>query len=214
MAVDNNANADVTEIGNFDEIIDVRTPEEYAEDCIPDAINLPVLGNDERVFVGTLYKKDPFLAKKHGAGLLAANLANHLQGVLSSRKAMWKPLVYCWRGGQRSGAVVEVLRRIGWPAAQLVGGYKAYRNAVISGIVSCVAGKRFLVIAGKTGVGKTRLLNSFPATSILDLEKLANHRLGLRTPVSQPDRQCGDVVRRAGLNCGANRPGPVWTHCT
>ena len=176
MALDATNAVSVSAIGDFDEIIDVRSPAEYAEDCIPQAINLPALQNNERAVVGKLYQDDPFAARKRGAGLLAANLARHLEGVLSSRPMSWRPLIYCWRGGQRSGAVVETLRRIGWPAAQLAGGYKAYRTAVLSGLKTPAAKKHWFVIAGKTGVGKTLLLNNLKGADTLDLENLANHR--------------------------------------
>ena len=176
MALDAASVVSVSAIGDFDEIIDVRSPAEYAEDCIPQAINLPALQNNERAVVGKLYQDDPFAARKRGAGLLAANLARHLEGVLSSRPVSWRPLIYCWRGGQRSGAVVETLRRIGWPAAQLTGGYKAYRAAVLSGLKTLATKKHWFVIAGKTGVGKTLLLNNLKGVDTLDLENLANHR--------------------------------------
>jgi tRNA 2-selenouridine synthase len=88
----------------FDTIIDVRSPAEFAEDHIPGAINLPVLSNDERAEVGTIYvQDDPFKARKIGAALVAKNTADHLQTALKDMPGAWRPLVYCWRGGQRSG---------------------------------------------------------------------------------------------------------------
>ncbi len=162
----------------FDEIIDVRTPAEFGEDRIPGAVNLPALADSQRHIVGALYKNDPFAARKRGAEMLAENLAAHLRSALREKPPQWKPLVYCWRGGQRSGAVVEVLRRIGWPAEQLCGGYKSYRKAVAAGIADCAGKTRWVILAGKTGAGKTALLATLAQkqAAALDLEALANHR--------------------------------------
>ena len=162
----------------FDDIIDARSPDEFAEDCIPGAINLPALNNEQRRAVGTLYKCDPFAARLQGAKMLAENLAVYLRAEFADKPQHWKPLVYCQRGGQRSGAVVEVLQRIGWRAAQLDGGYKTYRRAVVDGIKECAASVRWIVIIGKTGVGKTALLGELAkqGAAVLDLESLANHR--------------------------------------
>ncbi|MEM7720302.1 MAG: rhodanese-like domain-containing protein, partial [Pseudomonadota bacterium] len=83
----------------FDTIIDVRTPSEFAEDHVPGAINLPVLSDDERAHVGTIYVQDsPFKARKIGAALVAKNAARHLQDTLLDKEGGWRPLVYCWRG--------------------------------------------------------------------------------------------------------------------
>src|ERR1700733_3522504 len=93
----------------FDAIIDVRTPAEYAEDHVPGALNFPVLNDAERVEIGTLYKQvSAFQAKKRGAALVAANIARHLQSpYFAERDRPWNPLVYCWRGGKRSGAMTH-----------------------------------------------------------------------------------------------------------
>ena len=156
----------------------MRSPAEYAEDCIPGAINMPALSNEERAAVGILHKTAPFAARRRGAGMVAANIAAHLQTHLAERPPSWRPLVYCWRGGQRSGAVVEVLRRIGWDAQQLAGGYKTYRQAVINGIATLSPSCRWLVIGGKTGAGKTQMLGELRARgrATMDLEALSGHR--------------------------------------
>ncbi|HAV09503.1 MAG TPA: tRNA 2-selenouridine(34) synthase MnmH, partial [Rhodobacteraceae bacterium] len=115
----------------FDEIIDVRSPAEFAEDHVPGAISLPVLSNEERAHVGTLYKQvEPFVARKVGAALVARNAALHLEGPLADRPGSWRPLVYCWRGGQRSGSFASILTQIGWRAEVVDGGYQAFRNLV------------------------------------------------------------------------------------
>jgi rhodanese-related sulfurtransferase len=98
--------ANLSQIDEFDEIIDVRTPAEFYEDHIPGAINCPVLSNEERITVGTLYKQiSPFEARKVGATMVAKNIAEHLQTKFINHPKSWRPLIYCWRGGQRSGAM-------------------------------------------------------------------------------------------------------------
>ena len=115
----------------FDAIIDVRSPAEFALDHIPGAINCPVLDDKERHRVGTLYRQTgAFEAKKLGATLIARNIAHHIETQFIDQPQDWKPLIYCWRGGNRSGAMATILARIGWPAVQLDGGYKEYRRHV------------------------------------------------------------------------------------
>src|SRR4029453_9180108 len=106
---------------DFDAIIDARTPSEYAADHIPGAISAPVLDDAQRAEVGTLYKASPFEAKKIGAALLAKNVAQHVETLFKGKDKSWHPLVYCWRGGKRSGAMAHILREIGWRAETLEG---------------------------------------------------------------------------------------------
>ncbi len=112
----------------FDEVIDVRSPGEFAEDHLPGAINLPVLSDDERIEVGTLYRKDgAFAARRLGAGLVSGNIARHMGTHFADRPREYRPLVYCWRGGQRSASLATVLAAVGWRVTVLAGGYKTYR---------------------------------------------------------------------------------------
>ncbi|HEY5800623.1 MAG TPA: tRNA 2-selenouridine(34) synthase MnmH [Burkholderiaceae bacterium] len=174
------------EIGQYDTIIDVRTPAEYAEDHIPGAINCPVLDNDERVRIGTLYKQTgPFEAKKAGAALVAKNIAYHLEHTFADMPREWRPLVYCWRGGNRSGSMAHILAKIGWPAVQVEGGYKAYRQEVNLGMPELVAPFEFRVVCGTTGSGKSRLLEAMhgEGMQVLDLEQLAAHRGSVLGPL-------------------------------
>src|SRR4051794_37227710 len=121
------------DFSSFDTIIDCRSPAEFDADHIPGAISAPVLDDDERAQVGTLYKQvSQFDAKKLGAALLAKNVAHHVETLFKDKAKDWRPLVYCWRGGKRSGAMAHVLREIGWDAATLQGGYKAYRRWVVA----------------------------------------------------------------------------------
>ncbi|HEU4353158.1 MAG TPA: tRNA 2-selenouridine(34) synthase MnmH [Burkholderiales bacterium] len=163
----------------FDAIIDVRSPAEYAEDHIPGAISAPVLDDAERAGVGTLYKQvSPFEAKKIGAALVARNVSRHVAELFRDKPKSWHPLIYCWRGGKRSGAMAHVMREIGWNAETLEGGYKAYRRLVVSQLQSLPSGLDFIVIHGPTGSGKSRLLGALKrgGAQVLDLEELAAHR--------------------------------------
>ena len=164
---------------DFDAIIDARTPAEFAEDHIPGAISAPVLYDVERAEVGTLYKQvSAFEAKKVGAELIARNVARHIKILFSDKAKTWRPLVYCWRGGKRSGAMAQVLREIGWEAKTLEGGYKAYRRWVVAQLETVPSGFNFIVIHGPTGSGKSRLLAALARQGgqVLDLEGLAAHR--------------------------------------
>lgn len=170
--------ANVAQLPEFDEIIDVRSQSEYAEDHIPGAVNCPVLDDAERVEVGTLYKQSSFDAKKIGAALVSANIARHLQQRFQDRPRSWRPLVYCWRGGGRSGALAHVMAQIGWRVGRLDGGYRAYRRAVIEDLSVLPQRLKWRVVCGMTGTGKSRLLRELARAGcqVLDLEALALHR--------------------------------------
>ena len=184
-----------TELDRFDAIIDVRSPAEFALDHIPGAVNHPVLSNEERIQIGTLYKQvSPFAAKKLGAALVSRNIANHLEHALLDLPREWRPLIYCWRGGERSGAFTHILNRIGWKAMQLENGYQGFRRTVIDGLERAAKQFSFRVICGMTGSGKTRVLHELNALGapILDLEGLANHRgsvLGNEPNIDQPSQK-------------------------
>ena len=170
--------ASIQEAEEFDEIIDARSPAEFAEDHLPGAINLPVLDNEERARVGTLHKQaSAFEAKKVGAALVSRHIADHLDTYFADKPKGYRPLVYCWRGGSRSGAFNTILRAVGWPAAQLEGGYKAYRRHVIEQLAQLPRQFTYRVICGPTGVGKSRFLRALSecGAQVLDLEELAAH---------------------------------------
>jgi tRNA 2-selenouridine synthase len=163
----------------FDAIIDVRSPAEFAEDHVPGAISAPVLDDAERAEVGTMYKQvSAFEAKKLGAALLAKNAARHIEGLFREKPKSWHPLVYCWRGGKRSGSMAHILREIGWNAETLEGGYKAYRRWVVAELESLPSTLHFVVVHGPTGSGKSRFLAALrrQGAQALDLEDLAAHR--------------------------------------
>jgi tRNA 2-selenouridine synthase len=163
----------------FDEIIDVRSPGEFADDHIPGAINLPVLDDAERVVVGTVYHREsPFAARKIGASLISANISRFLAGPLADKGKEYRPLIYCWRGGQRSASLATVLAHVGWRVTVLRGGYKTYRNHVRTQLDLIPGLFRYRIVAGPTGSGKTRLLHGLAGNGgqVLDLEGLACHR--------------------------------------
>ena len=183
-------------LDEFDAIIDVRSPSEFAEDHLPGAINLPVLDDEQRVRVGTLYKQtSAFEARKLGAALVAKNIARHIEENFLGHPQDWQPLVYCWRGGNRSGSMVHVLARIGWPVVQLDGGYKEYRRHVNAELATLPGAFNFInVLCGPTGSGKSRLLQVLDrqGAQVLDLEQLAAHRgsvLGGLPEASQPSQK-------------------------
>jgi tRNA 2-selenouridine synthase len=164
---------------DYDAIIDARTPAEYALDHIPGAVSAPVLDDAQRAEVGTLYKQaSAFEAKKLGGALVAENVARHVAQLFNTKDKAWRPLVYCWRGGKRSGAMAHILREIGWPAETLEGGYRAYRRWVVEALATVPAEIDFIVVHGPTGSGKSRFLTALAkaGAQVLDLEALAAHR--------------------------------------
>ena len=188
----------------FDDIIDVRAPAEYAEDHIPGAISLPVLDDAERAEVGTIYTQvSPFKARKLGAALVARNAAAHLQGPLADKPGGWKPLVYCWRGGQRSGSFASILHQIGWRVDTIAGGYKAWRALVVKALYQTPVASPVIVLDGNTGSAKTEVLNLLPGLGlqVIDLEGLARHRGSLfgHLPGGQPSQKAFEVALALAL---------------
>ncbi len=185
----------VDDLDQFDTLIDARSPSEFALDHIPGAINCPVLYDEQRRIVGTMFKQvGAFEAKRVGGAMVAENLAAHLRGPLADRQANWKPLVYCWRGGMRSGSMVTWLRLVGWDAQALAGGYKAWRRHVIRVLESRCPPLQWRVICGATGSAKTRVLHAIEAQGgqVLDLEGLACHKgslLGALPHTPQPSQK-------------------------
>ncbi len=173
-----------------DTVIDVRSPAEFAEDHIPGAVNLPALSNDERAEVGTIYVQDSaFRARKIGATMVARNVAAHLEGPLADKPGGWQPLVYCWRGGQRSGSFASILSQIGWRAETIAGGYQSYRRLVADMLHhQALPHQGLILLDGNTGTGKTAILERLRARNIqvVDLEALARHRGSLLGAIAGP----------------------------
>nr|WP_227754479.1 tRNA 2-selenouridine(34) synthase MnmH [Stagnihabitans tardus] len=216
----------------FDDIIDVRAPLEFAEDHLPGAISLPVLDDEERARVGTIYKQvSPFTAKKLGAALVARNAARHLEEALADRPGGWRPLVYCWRGGQRSGSFALILGQIGWRVETLKGGYKAWRSLVVRQVHDTPIAPPLFVLDGNTGTAKTALLARLEAMGhqVIDLEGLARHRGSLFGGMGgQPSQKAFEsalamqlarldpsrplIVEAESAKVGNLRvPAPLWT---
>ena len=190
----------VTRLGEFDAVIDARSEGEFAEDRLPGAVNWPSLNDAERHEVGTLYKQvSPFDARKRGASLVAANIARHIAREVMDKPKGWKPLVYCWRGGQRSGSLSLVLGQIGFTVHIIEGGYKAFRAAMLAQFPALAQQLSYRVVCGPTGSGKTRLLQALDAAGaqVLDLEGLASHRssvLGMIPGQPQPTQKRFDTL--------------------
>ena len=207
MAITLTSLADLATHG-FDDIIDVRAPAEFAEDHLPCAISLPVLDDAERAQVGTIYKQvSPFKARKVGGALVAKNAAAHLQGPLADKDGGWKALVYCWRGGQRSGSFTSILQQVGWRADVIAGGYKAWRKLVVDRVYDQPVGAKVVVLDGNTGSAKTDVLLALAArgVQVIDLEGLARHRGSLfgAMPGGQPSQkafECGLALALARLD--------------
>lgn len=182
-------------LGAYSAVIDARSESEFALDHLPGAVNWPTLTDEQRHVVGTEYKQiSAFDARKRGAFMAARNIAAHIERAVLELPRDWKPLVYCWRGGQRSGSLALVLGQIGFDVHVLDGGYREFRRIVIADLERLPAALQFQVLCGKTGSGKSRLLGALSAAGaqVLDLEGLANHRgsvLGSVPGSAQPSQK-------------------------
>lgn len=206
-----------SDLSEHTEIIDVRSPAEFAIDHIPGAINLPVLDNEERIKVGTLYKNSPFEGRRLGAGLISANVSRYLAGYLATKGKDYSPLLYCWRGGMRSRSITHILSTIGWDAKLLNGGYRAFRKFVVDDLARILTETplQLTVLSGLTGVGKTRMLHALErkGVQILDLEGLANHKgslLGSPQVGEQPSQKQFETRLWHTLS-QFDLTKPVWT---
>lgn len=188
-------------------IIDVRTPLEYAEDHLPGAYNVPILTNEERVEIGTIYKQQGSQqARIRGMELTCGRFADMARE--AAAHADGRPiLVYCWRGGMRSLSMGILIESCGYPVVQLRGGYKAFRNQVLSYFEKFTPPAELIVIHGMTGNGKTTFINGLDSKkwTAIDLEGLARHRgsafgsMGLGDQPAQKrfDTMLWDALRHA-----------------
>lgn len=159
-------------------LIDVRTPLEFEEDHIPGAYNVPLLTNEERVEVGTIYKQTgPVEARRRGLEVTCSRFYGMVDRIVSLSAG--RPIVvYCWRGGLRSQSVAILVEMCGTPARQLAGGYKTFRGHVIDSFARCDFPVPLIVMHGMTGTGKTEFINGLNPEqwATIDLEGIACHR--------------------------------------
>ena len=200
-------------LASFGAVIDARSESEWAHDHLPGALNWPSLHDDERVRVGTLYKQvSPFEAQKLGAALVARNIAAHIEREVLDKPRGWQPLLYCWRGGKRSGSLALVLGQLGFKVHLIEGGYKAFRRAMLADLPAQAQRLSYRVVCGPTGSGKTRLLHALQdaGAQVLDLEGLASHRasvLGLIPGQPQPSQKRFEMlIWEHLLHLDASRP--------
>ncbi|GAC1470762.1 MAG: tRNA 2-selenouridine(34) synthase MnmH [Desulfuromonadaceae bacterium] len=193
-------------------LIDVRTPLEFEEDHIPGAHNVPLLSNEERVEVGTIYKQTgPVEARRRGLELTCSRFYGMVDRIISLSAG--RPIVvYCWRGGLRSLSVATLVEMCGTPARQLAGGYKSFRNHVIDHFERCDFPSPLIVMHGMTGTGKTEFINGLDPVqwATIDLEGVACHRgsafgaLGLEQDFTQ--KHFESVLWDAFRQLPADRP--------
>ncbi|QQS16361.1 MAG: tRNA 2-selenouridine(34) synthase MnmH [Neisseriales bacterium] len=204
--------ANIAQLNEFTEIIDVRTPSEFAADHIPGARNCPILSDEERSIIGELHQTQPFAARKLGGVYIARRISQWIEQDFIHADRHWKPLLYCWRGGMRSRALAIVLNQIGWQACQLIQGYKAYRKHVLTTLNRLPEQLSLHVVCGSTGTGKSQLLHALAqyGAQIIDLEMLAQHKgsvLGLCCDKIQPTQRMFDSMLWQTLRClDPNRP--------
>ena len=186
-------------IDSYDLIVDARTPLEFERDHIPGATNLPVVDNDQYAIVGTLHRSNASMAMRDGIAMAMHNIAREMARPDSPTRLPMraKVLVYCARGGKRSKLWLDAFTSLNYGADRLVGGWKAYRQNVRDNLEGATQRLSYVVLVGKTGVGKTRLLDALRARGeqVLDLEALAQHRGSLmgRIPgVAQPPQKMFD----------------------
>lgn len=163
---------------DWDVVCDVRTPDEFEEDRILGAVNTPVISNEQRAQIGTIYKQTgQHEAKRLGAALISRNIADILLNHFQEHGKQLKVLVYCWRGGERSQSLAHVLSRVGWQVAIIRRGYMGYRNQVRR-CMEVLGRFQYHVIGGATGSGKGKLLDCLRehGGQVVDLEVAADHR--------------------------------------
>jgi tRNA 2-selenouridine synthase len=205
---------EVLEFGDYSLVIDARSPHEYAEDHIPEAINLPVVDDVEYAEVGTRHRTDPHSAYLIGVEYSLHNIANQIKPLIAKYGENDRMLVYCFRGGKRSKLWADNLRTIGYTVDVLRGGWKNYRRWVRASLETLPKHFEFRVLSGSTGTGKTRLLHAlaFAGEQTLDLELLASHRgslIGALPGKPQPRQKYFDtLLLNAMRRFDVSRP--VW----
>ena len=167
-------------------LIDLRSPDEYYKGHMPNSINIPLFNNDERAFIGKKYKnagrdKAVFeglkIVEKKFDQLIGDIVSENKKYINKTKSPVMSSQLkfYCARGGMRSISISWLLEKIGYESFKLEGGYKSYRNWVLN---SFQDDRNITLIGGKTGTGKTKILNNLMSHNyqVIDLEYLANHR--------------------------------------
>jgi tRNA 2-selenouridine synthase len=192
-------------------IIDVRTPKEFEQGHIPGAYNIPLFTNEERVVIGTLYKQVGRQEAIHkGLEVVGPKMADL---VSEAKKHSLNNTVYvhCWRGGMRSGSVAWLYELYGFKVFVLKGGYKAYRQFVLSNfqIQSPIR-----ILGGRTGSGKTHILHQLKekGQQIIDLERLANHKGSAFGAIGENAQPTQEQFENELVNClkQLRETAPVW----
>ena len=208
-------NLSISSRRRYDEIIDVRSPSEYAEDHIPGAVNLPVLSDDQRHEVGTIYcQESRHEARRIGATYVTANISNFLRQHFAEKSAQYQPLIYCWRGGMRSQSMATILNSVGWYTKVIDGGYRRWRQDVVTSLREADLDHALILIDGQTGTNKTKILTKLEKLGhqTLDLEGLAKHRgsvFGGFTDAKQPSQKYFESLIHDRLGC-FDRHKPVF----
>ncbi|MBL7924407.1 MAG: tRNA 2-selenouridine(34) synthase MnmH [Bacteroidia bacterium] len=172
-------------------VFDTRSEKEFEKAHLPGAISLPLLNNEHRHLIGTVYKQEG----REAAVLKGFELVGPLFHTLIMKAIEHAEgravFLYCWRGGMRSNIMAWLLRMAGLKVTLLEGGYKSYRHWVLRQFDKPF---RFLILGGKTGSGKTELLKMirFSGEQVIDLEQLASHKgsaFGLLGMPPQPSQE-------------------------
>ncbi|MRT92202.1 tRNA 2-selenouridine(34) synthase MnmH [Ancylomarina sp. 16SWW S1-10-2] len=193
-------------------MIDVRTPAEFEDGHIPDAINIPIFTNEERAQVGTKYKR----SSKDAAILLGLELVGPKLSIFVRRAKKvavnGEILIHCWRGGMRSSSMAWLFETAGLKPSLLVGGYKAYRHHIRNAFSEPT---NLVVIGGYTGSGKTEILHKLTEMNeqVVDLEGLANHKGSAFGALGQADQPTTEQYENdlAKIWSGFDHTKPIWT---
>ncbi len=168
-------------------LIDARSEKEFQQSTIPESINIPILNDEERKIVGTLYKEEGNEAAVLKGFELVGPRFHEIQKIALQKFPGKKVLIYCWRGGMRSQILSWLLGMVGFEIFRLKGGYKTYRTRTFE-----LVRKEYplVILAGRTGTGKTRLLKSLEqeGEQVIDLEDLANHKGSSFGGIGQPSQ--------------------------
>ncbi len=187
---------DPHEIYGFEKkiLVDIRSPQEFEEFHIPGAVNVPLFENEEKKLIGYVYRnKGVEKAKELGEEIARRKLEEFYRKFRELKEKYGNVIVYCWRGGMRSQGMCEAMSSMGLDLLRLRGGYRAYRQFILKDMERIMRNIKFLVLTGKTGVGKTKVLRELKRRGypVLDLEDLAKDRgsvfgsVGIRSQVSQ-----------------------------